>query len=225
MRILLFITFLLCHGVTKAQTDTVSLLKEVETKLKNKSGSVPSILSEKKFLALHPLTPFRELIKKHCTAEPVKITTDTEPGKKIRIIASLQDENGKSIEGTAVYFYQTDAKGWYAADKPHVGGNSGDQRHARLFGYAKTDAAGKFEIHTIKPSGYPQSDLPAHIHVEVHEPAYQTKITEFLFDDDERLTGSIRTNSQGEGFIIAKPEKASLPFQQQFSYTITLQKN
>ena len=67
--------------------------------------------------------------------------------------------------------------------------------------------------------------MPAHIHVEVHEPAYQTKITEFLFDDDERLTGSIRTNSQGEGFIIAKPEKASLPFQQQFSYTITLQKN
>ena len=226
MRVFLFITFLLCNGVMLAQADTTSLLNEAETKLKNKSASVSSMLTDKNYLLLHPLTDFRELIKKYCRAEPVKITTDTEPGKKIRVVATLKTPDGKSIPGTVVYFYQTDAKGWYAADKPHVGGNSGDQRHARLFGYAKTDASGKFEIHTIKPSGYPQSELPAHIHVEVDEQSlYQTKITEFLFDDDDRLVGNIRTNAQNAGFIIAKPEKASSPFQQQFSYTITLQKN
>ena len=151
---------------------------------------------------------------------------DTEPGKKIKVLATLQDESGKSIAGVVVYFYQTDAKGWYAADKPHVGGNSGDQRHARIFGYAKTDASGKFEIHTVKPSGYPQSDLPAHIHVEVHDlPPYQPVITEFLFDDDERLVGDIRTNAQRDHFKIAKAERANPPFDQQFSYIITLQKN
>lgn len=226
MKILLFATLLFCINVTTAQTDSVFLLKEIETKLKNKSASVSSILTDKNYLLLHPLTDFRELIKKYCATDPVKITTDTEPGKKIRVLATLRGDDGKSIAGVIVYFYQTDARGWYAADKPHVGGNSGDQRHARLFGYAKTDAAGKFEIHTVKPSGYPQSELPAHIHVEVHDAvAYDTKITEFLFDDDERLVGRIRANSQGEGFIIAKPEKAGLPFQQQFSYTITLQKN
>ena len=112
------------------------------------------------------------------------------------------------------------------ADKPHVGGNSGDQRHARLFGYAKTDASGKFEIHTVKPSGYPQSDLPAHIHVEITGLAgYQPRITEFLFDDDERLVGNIRANAQGEAFIISEPERTDPPFQQQFKYTITLLKN
>ncbi len=202
------------------------LLKEIEGKLKNKSATVSSILSDKNYLSLHQLTPFRELIKKYCTTYPVKITTDAEPGRKIKVLATLKDESGKGIPGVVVYFYQTDAKGWYAADKPHVSGNSGDQRHARLFGYAKTDASGKFEIHTVKPSGYPQSDLPAHVHVEVHQhESYATKITEFLFDDDERLVGQIRSNSQGEGFIIAKPEKTSSPFQQQFSYTVTLEKN
>jgi len=49
------------------------------------------------------------------------------------------------------------------------------------FGYAKTDTSGKFEIHTVKPSGYPQSELPAHIHVEVpkHE-NYEPKSPNFF---------------------------------------------
>jgi len=209
-----------------AQSDTTALLNEIESKLKKGSADVSTILTDKNYLPLHSQTPFRELIKKYCTASPVKIATDTEPGKKIKVMASLKDETGKSIAGVVVYFYQTDAKGWYAADRPHVGGNSGDQRHARLSGYAKTDAAGKFEIHTVKPSGYPKSDLPAHIHVEVLDLAgFQTVITEFLFDDDERLAGTIRTNAQRDRFIIAKPEKTNPPFQQQFSYKITLQKN
>jgi protocatechuate 3,4-dioxygenase beta subunit len=140
-------------------------------------------------------------------------------------MATLTDDQTKPVAGAVVYFYQTDAKGWYAAGQPHVGGNSGDQQHARLFGYSKTDATGKFEIHTVKPSGYPQSDLPAHIHVEVHEWApYRSRITEFLFDDDERLKGSIRSNAERSGFIIAKPKKANAPFDQEFSYTLTLDK-
>jgi len=93
-----------------------------------------------------------------------------------------------------------------------------------LFGYIKTDKDGKFEIHTIKPAGYPKSDLPAHIHVHVSATGYRSFGTEFLFDDDERLIGTIRENSIRNDFMISKPEKASTPFVQQFSYTIQLQK-
>ena len=166
MRIYFLITLLslLCYQSAKAQSGSETLLSEIESKLKTGSVKVSAILTDNKYVSLHPETSFRELIKKYCTPEPVKIATDSEPGKKIKVLASLKDEDGKSIAGAIVYFYQTDAKGWYAANQPHVGGNSGDQRHARIFGYAKTDAAGKFEIHTVKPSGYPQSDLPAHIH-------------------------------------------------------------
>ena len=97
-------------------------------------------------------------------------------------------------------------------------------RHARLFGYVRTDKEGKFELHTIKPSGYPQSDLPAHIHVHVTAEGYRNFVNEFLFDDDERLVSQIRENSVRNKFMISKPEKAESPFAQKFTYSITLQK-
>ncbi len=90
--------------------------------------------------------------------------------------------------------------------------------------YVKTDKDGKFELHTIKPCGYPQSDLPAHIHVHIDVNGYQSLVTEFLFDDDERLVGKIRENSTRNNFLISEPQKTELPFAQKFSYAITLQK-
>ena len=140
------------------------------------------------------------------------------------MIGTIKNTDGKPIADAFVYLYHTDARGWYAADAPHVSMNEGDMRHARLFGYVKTDKDGKFELHTIKPSGYPQSDLPAHIHVHIEATGYQSFITEFLFDDDERLVGKIRENSIRNNFMISKPEKTESPYAQKFSYSITLQK-
>lgn len=76
----------------------------------------------------------------------------------------------------------------------------------------------------IAISNYPQNDLPAHIHVHVTADGYSNFIKEFLFDDDERLIGKIRENSVRNEFMISIPEKAVAPFQQQYSYTIQLQK-
>jgi protocatechuate 3,4-dioxygenase beta subunit len=66
--------------------------------------------------------------------------------------------------------------------------------------------------------------LPAHIHVHVTADGYKNFVNEFLFDDDERLAGNIRENSVRNQFIIAKPEKVDKPFEQKFSYSITLLK-
>jgi protocatechuate 3,4-dioxygenase beta subunit len=140
------------------------------------------------------------------------------------VIGTIKNTDGKPIADALVYLYHTDARGWYAADAPHVSMNEGDMRHARLFGYVKTGNDGKFELHTIKPSGYPQSDLPAHIHVHIDVNGYQSLVTEFLFDDDERLVGKIRENSTRNNFLISEPQKTELPFAQKFSYAITLQK-
>ena len=140
------------------------------------------------------------------------------------MIGTVKDTNGKPVAGALIYLYHTDSRGWYAADAPHVSMNEGDMRHARLFGYVKTNKNGVFDLHTIKPVGYPQSDLPAHIHVHVSANGYQAYVTEFLFDDDERLVGKIRENSIRNDFMISKPEKIELPFAQKFSYSITLQK-
>jgi len=204
--------------------DNETLVKEAEEKLKTNKATISQILTDKRYDAIHPETPFRNLIEKYCKAETISIATDTIPGKKIKVIGSVKNSEGKPIADALVYLYHTDTRGWYAADAPHVLMNEGDMRHARLFGYVKTDKDGKFELHTIKPSGYPQSDLPAHIHVHVIAEGYRNFVNEFLFDDDERLIGSIRDNSVRNQFIIAKPEKASAPFVQQFSYIMQLLK-
>ncbi len=226
MRILIFTCALLltCTGETKAQSDSSLLFSEVITKLENHSASVSTILSDKKYLSLHPQTSFRELVKKHSNDSTLIITTAGEPGKKIKVTGIVKDEAGQPVAGALVYLYQTDSRGWYAADAPHVGGNEGDIRHARLFGYVKTDQKGRFELHTIKPSGYPRSDLPAHIHIHFQADGYEPYGTEFLFDDDERLVGDIREQSVRNRFLISKPEKTAGPFEQQFSYSVMMRR-
>ena len=221
---LLFLLFLAGNLAGCAQNDSTATIKEVEAKLKNGSASVSGILSDKKYLALHPATAFRDLIKKYCTDDILVITCADEPGKKIKVLCTVKGEDGLPVPDALVYLYQTDARGWYAADAPHVGGNEGDIRHARLFGYVKTNKNGQFELHTTKPSGYPRSDLPAHIHIHFEAAGYRSYGTEFLFDDDDRLVGDIRVQSIQNKFLIAKPEKTTAPFQQQFSYTVTMMK-
>lgn len=203
--------------------DSITLLTEATNKLKN-GTTVSTILTDKKYLSIHPATAFRESIKENCNTDILKITTAEEPGKKIKVLGSVTDKDGKAITNALVYLYQTDSKGWYAADAPHVLSYEGDVRHARLFGYVKTNAKGQFELHTVKPSGYPQSDLPAHIHVHIWADGYDNFVNEFLFDDDDRLVGKIRQQSVRNQFIIAKPEKTVAPFEQQFSYKIVMEK-
>ncbi len=210
-------------GTAVAQTDSATLLKQANLKLQN-HAPVSTILTDKTYLSLHPLISFREMIKKFSSADILSIAENEEPGKKIKITVTVRDRNGNPVPGAIVYLYQTDYRGWYAADAPHVLMNEGDYRHARLFGYVKTDKNGKFELHTVKPSGYPQSDLPAHIHVHVNAEGYQPFGTEFLFQDDERLKGEILNQAVVNGGIIAKPEPAESPFVQKFSYEIKLRK-
>ncbi|HWN87919.1 MAG TPA: hypothetical protein VNM35_02610 [Chitinophagaceae bacterium] len=220
---LLIVTFISPLFVS-CQLSTDGLIKEAEEKLKTGNATISQILTDKKYDTVHPETAFRELIEKYCKAETISIATDTIPGKKIKVTGTVKDTDGKPVVNALVYLYHTDSRGWYAANSPHVNMNEGDMRHARLFGYVRTNKDGKFELHTIKPSGYPQSDLPAHIHVHVTAEGYSSFVNEFLFDDDERLVGKIRENSVSNQFIIAKPEKAESPFAQTFSYFITLRK-
>ena len=221
---ILIAIFAFLSVTSSCQTDTSALINEATLKLNGKQSTTSDILSDPKYLGIHPQTSFRYLIKDHSTASPLTITTPAEPGRKIKVTCRIKNESGQPVDGALVYLYQTDYKGWYAADAPHVLMYEGDMGHARLFGYVKTDANGQFELFTVKPSGYPQSDLPAHIHVHVNAPGYRAYVTEFLFDDDERLTGKIRQDALRNQFLVAKPAKATAPIEQAFSYSIILKK-
>lgn len=203
-------------------TDEKGLIREAETLLSQSSATVSTILTDPRFLPVHPADAFRNLIRQHSQAAPLAITTAEEPGRKIRVSCMVTGKDGKPLADALVYLYQTDAKGWYSASSPHVGGSEGDMRQARLFGYVKTDSSGRFELHTVKPAGYPQSDLPAHIHVHIRASGHAPFVNEFLFDDDERLQGSIREQAIRNGFFISKPEPAAAPFEQSFTYRVAL---
>jgi protocatechuate 3,4-dioxygenase beta subunit len=68
------------------------------------------------------------------------------------------------------------------------------------------DHEGRFVLRTIRPAGYPESDLPAHIHVEVELPGSRGVglTTEINFDDDPRLSGEMRRRAERERFVIGR---------------------
>lgn len=224
MKTLLIVQILFAPLFISCQVASDGPIKEAAEKLKTGKATVSQILTDKKYDAVHPETSFRDLIEKYAIAETISIASDTIPGKKIKVIGTIKNEDGKPVVNALVYLYHTDSRGWYAADAPHVNMNEGDMRHARLFGYVRTNKDGKFELHTIKPAGYPRSDLPAHIHVHATAEGYRSFVNEFLFDDDERLVGNIREEAARNKFMIAKPGKTDKPFEQNFSYSIILQK-
>lgn len=183
-----------------------NIIAALDDSLSAGKTNISKILSNEKYMKLHSLTPFREVIAKHAKSETVTMVTAAEPGKKITVKAVLKTAAGKPIDDALVYLYHTSDKGWYSDTGAHIQTHEGDVRHARLFCYVKTGAQGRFEIETIQPRGYPNSNLPAHIHMEVskngeHVPGVPG---ELLFDDDPRLTPERRSRSLQEGFLVEK---------------------
>ncbi len=202
-------------AVLSAQSkDTTTALQEVKSLLQ--SGTTEKILTNDQWMFLHAKTEFRELIKQFAKGSELTIIAPSENGEKINVEGFVKDDKDNPVADAMVYVYHTDNRGYYAFDTTHVFGNEGDRRHARLFGYLKTDEHGKFVLHTIHPRGYPRSVLPSHIHCEIGSPGYNGIITELRFDEDPRLTATQRAQSQSEHFFIAKKENNI------YSYTIIL---
>jgi protocatechuate 3,4-dioxygenase beta subunit len=167
------------------------------------AGKAPgTVLSDAQFLPAHEWPRFRQLIRHHAGPAPLTIVTSKEPGTPIAVRGTVRGPNGQSLPKVLLYVYHTSSKGWYSDRASHVSGNAGDHKHARLFGYLRTDDDGRYEFRTIRPAGYPQSDLPAHIHVEVTDGKGRVLVTEIRFDDDPRLTAAMRKRSREEGFVI-----------------------
>jgi protocatechuate 3,4-dioxygenase beta subunit len=208
MKIYSALFYFITISCTSVAQDEKKMIEQLDTYLTNGTITVSEILSNNHFMALHPITEFREVIKKHAKAEKVTMVTDDEPGTKITVKAVVKNKSGELLKNILVYLYQTSDKGWYAADRPHVGGNEGDYGHARLFTYVITNDKGEFEIYTIMPKGYPNSDLPAHIHIQMWKDGNNIPGVpgELLFEEDERLTPERKKQALQNGFLIEKNE-------------------
>jgi protocatechuate 3,4-dioxygenase beta subunit len=121
------------------------------------------------------------------------IAPPAEPGQRLVIAGQLFAPDGKTpAPGVIVYAYQTDSAGEYRND-PRTG-------IARLHGWAKTDAQGRFELGTIHPGAYPGRTVPAHAHFHVWGGGYPLQWTEeLLFEGDPLIQPSVLEKSRAAG--------------------------
>ena len=116
-----------------------------------------------------------------------RIAPRGEPGETMRIEGKVVYPDGTSAPGTIVYAYHTNAEGVYPRDERFRG--QAAYRHGMLRGWAKADEHGRYRFDTVRPAGYPNSDVPQHVHMHVIEPGCCTYyIDDIVFKDDPRLT-------------------------------------
>lgn len=125
-------------------------------------------------------------------------------GQKLLITGHVYKKDGKTpAAGVLLYYYQTDTKGVYVKKD---GLNPKASRHGYIRGWVKSDTAGKYSIHTIRPAPYPNGQESAHIHVSVKEPTIEKEyyVDNLVFDDDRLLTTAQRKampNRGGSGVL------------------------
>lgn len=195
--------------------ETRALLEEARKTLESGGASISSVLCNARFMPIHDRTPFRELIRDHAHDWRVEMSAKDEPGERLTVLGEVREKDGAPTKNALVYLYHTSAKGWYSDKAAHISGDSGDTKHARLFAYVRTSDEGRFEVRTIRPVGYPDTDLPAHIHLHIRPrvpldtklDAARELVSEIQFDDDPRLTSEWRARSKREGAVIVPVER------------------
>lgn len=123
-----------------------------------------------------------------------------EPGDPLIVSGRVFAPDGThTVGGVIVYAYNTDKDGYYSPD--------GKVGHPRLKGYMKTDAEGRFELHTIVPGRYPNMHIPAHVHFNLWGAGYPVQWTEELrFAGGSYVTDSMNKESEALGkFATIRP--------------------
>lgn len=123
----------------------------------------------------------------------VQIAHNSEPGKRLVVHGRVFAPDGQTaIQGITVYAYNTDAAGYYGPDQKEY--------PPRLYGWMRTDAAGRFELRTIYPGHYPGMHVPAHVHFTLWGPGYPPQWAEELrFRGDPYITDEMLANAVEQG--------------------------
>jgi len=112
-----------------------------------------------------------------------------EPGTALHVVGVVEDQSGHPVSGATLHVYQTDTSGRYTPDRPMAESN------ARIAGRLTTDENGMFDIHTIRPGGYPKAvplgghdrHIPAHIHIDITAAGHPERRVQVVFADDPLL--------------------------------------
>jgi protocatechuate 3,4-dioxygenase beta subunit len=127
-----------------------------------------------------------------------RIAAASEPGEPFEASGRVFQPDGRTpAPGVILYAYHTDARGIYP---PTSAANVHARRHGRLRGWVKTNERGEYKFVTIKPASYPNSAIPAHIHLIVKEAdKNEYYIDDFEFEGDDFLTQGERARRRKAG--------------------------
>jgi protocatechuate 3,4-dioxygenase beta subunit len=169
-------------------------LTNLETAVAANRADLDRALVEADFSSIRSEARFRKLFKTHARSQ-ARLTAKGERGDALVVSGVIRGSDNKPIPNAIVYVYQTDHRGYYSADKEVR------DEAPRLFGYLKTDDQGRYEFRTIRPGGYPNSQVPQHIHYEVTVEGKRPIVTEFFFPDDPRMTAADRDRAAREKML------------------------
>lgn len=132
-------------------------------------------------------------------ASVARIAPASEPGTPLVIHGRVYEQDGVTpASGVVVFAYHTDDRGLYNAP-----GESG----WRLQGWVRSDDKGQFEFRTIRPASYPDSSIPAHIHLTIDGPDLPRRWTDSIhFGDDPNVSRADRRKaSRADRFTSVRP--------------------
>jgi protocatechuate 3,4-dioxygenase, beta subunit len=123
-------------------------------------------------------------------------TAWNEKGQKLLVTGKMLKLDGITpASNVIVYYWQTDNNGYYS------NGKGKSKKHGHIRGWVKSNKQGSYSIYTIRPANYPNSDMPAHIHLSIKEPEIDDEYYTdgLVFADDIKLTSDKRKKFENRG--------------------------
>ncbi|WP_412561246.1 intradiol ring-cleavage dioxygenase [Winogradskyella sp. MIT101101] len=131
---------------------------------------------------------------------------------KLKITGTVYQKDGKTPASNIIlYIYHTNENGIYETKGDEKGWA---KRHGYIRGWVKTSSDGSYTFYTFRPSSYPNTSAPQHIHMTVKEPntnAYY--VDDIMFEDDKFLTNEFKERlgqRAGSGVVLPKMENGIL---------------
>lgn len=131
---------------------------------------------------------------------------------KLKITGTVYQKDGKTPASNIIlYIYHTNENGIYETKGDEKGWA---KRHGYIRGWVKTSSDGSYTFYTFRPSSYPNTSAPQHIHMTVKESntnAYY--VDDIMFEDDKFLTNEFKERlgqRAGSGVVLPKMENGIL---------------